>query len=331
MKPSEVSKALTALIPTKRPVYLWGPPGCGKSSVVKQAAESLQLQLVDLRATLLDPVDLRGLPSVQNGRAVWCQPEFLPRAGEGVLLLDELAQAPPLVQAAFLQLTLDRRLGEYVLPEGWTVIAASNRAEDRAGTHRLISPLLNRFIHLDMEVDVEDWQDWAVKANVGPELRAFIRFRPSLLFGFDPASNPRAFPTPRSWEFVNDVLNATPVDLLHQVVSGCVGEGAATEFGAFLKLYRQLPDIHGVLRTPGTSTVPTEPSVLYALLGALTEKLKTDPTVADAYVTYCTRMQDEFSMLALRDAINVKRDIVQKPAVQKWVADARKKGLFVAA
>ncbi|WP_202947367.1 MoxR family ATPase [Zavarzinella formosa] len=145
--------------------------------------------MVDVRATLLDPVDLRGLPSVVRGTAVWCPPAFLPRECRGLLFLDELAQAPPLVQAACLQLTLDRRLGEYELPEGWGVIAASNRSEDRAGTHRLISPLLNRFVHLDLEVSADDWQAWAVTANIAAKVRSFLRFRPGLLFQFKPETN----------------------------------------------------------------------------------------------------------------------------------------------
>src|SRR4029079_16077237 len=173
MKTSEVARALAALVPTGRPVYLWGPPGCGKSSVVRQAATALGLDLVDVRATLLDPVDLRGLPRVSKDTAVWCPPAFLPRSGTGLLFLDELAQAAPMVQAACLQLTLDRRIGEYELPSGWSVIAASNRAEDRAGTHRLITPLLNRFVHVDLDVSADDWQAWAVAAGVAPEVRAF--------------------------------------------------------------------------------------------------------------------------------------------------------------
>src|SRR5205807_8790447 len=125
--------ALGALVSTRRPVYLWGRPGVGKSSLVRQAAAVLGLGLVDVRATLLDPVDLRGLPRLVGDAAVWCPPAFLPKTGEGVLFLDELAQAPPLVQAACLQLVLDRRVGEYELPSGWAVVAASNRAEARAG------------------------------------------------------------------------------------------------------------------------------------------------------------------------------------------------------
>ena len=331
MRASDVSKALAALVPTRRPVYLWGPPGVGKSSLVRQAASQLGVGLVDVRATLLDPVDLRGLPRLDGDRAVWLPPAFLPRSGEGVLFLDELAQAAPLVQAACLQLTLDRRVGEYELPDGWSVIAASNRAEDRAGTHRLISPLLNRFVHLDLDVSPEDWQAWAVAAGVAPAVRSFLQYRPALLALFDPQANPRAFPTPRSWQFVSDVLARTGDDLLHPVVAGCVGDGPAAEFLGFLRLYRELPDLDQVLARPDQAPVPREPAVLYALVGALVEKCRQAAAPLPAFVTYALRLPDEFALLALRDALAVNPRLAALPAVQRWIAQARQKGLFLAA
>lgn len=331
MKPTDIARALTALIPSRRPVYVWGPPGCGKSSVVRQAATSLSLDLIDVRATLLDPVDLRGLPRLDTETAVWCPPAFLPKGGTGLLFLDELAQAAPLVQAACLQLVLDRRIGEYELPDGWSVVAASNRAEDRAGTHRLISPLLNRFVHLDLEVSAEDWQHWAVASKMAPEVRAFLQYRPGLLFQFDPAANPRAFPTPRSWQFVSDSLAAAPADLLHQVTAGCVGDGPAAEFLGFLKLYRELPDLDSVLARPDLSPVPREPAVLYALVGALVERCRQSTSPLPQFVTYALRMPDEFTLLALRDALAVQPKLAALPAVQQWIAKARQKGLFLAA
>jgi AAA domain (dynein-related subfamily) len=331
VRPTDVSKALAALIPTRRPMYLWGPPGVGKSSLVRQAASALGLSLVDVRATLLDPVDLRGLPRLTDGAAVWCPPAFLPRDGQGVLFLDELAQAPPLVQAACLQLTLDRRVGEYELPGGWSVIAASNRAEDRAGTHRLISPLLNRFVHIDLDVSADDWQAWAVSQQVAPEVRAFLQYRPALLSQFDPAANPRAFPTPRSWQFVSDVLPKAPTDLLHGVVAGCVGDGPAAEFLGFLRLYRELPDLDQVLARPDASPVPREPAVLYALVGALVERCRRAQAPLASFVTYALRLPDEFALLALRDALAVQPKLAGLPAVQQWIAMARQKGLFLAA
>jgi len=331
VRPTDVSKALAALVPTRRPVYVWGPPGCGKSAVVRQAAEALGRRLVDVRAALLDPVDLRGLPRVVRDAAVWCPPAFLPRRGEGVLFLDELAQAAPLVQAACLQLTLDRKVGEYELPDGWTVVAASNRAEDRAGTHRLITPLLNRFVHLDLDVSPDDWQGWAAAAGVGPEVRAFLRYRPGLLSRVDPAAGERAFPTPRAWQFVSDVLPGAPAELVHPVVAGCVGDGPAAEFVGFLRLYRELPDLDAVLARPDAAPVPREPAVLYALVGALVERCRSDQAPLAQVVQYALRLPEEFAVLALRDALAVNPRLVGLPAVQQWIARARSRGLFLGA
>jgi hypothetical protein len=332
VRPSEVSLALSRLLPTRRPVYLWGPPGVGKSSVVRQAARETGLGMVDLRAVLLDPVDLRGLPRIHRDSAIWCPPAFLPRGGQGVLFLDELAQAPPLVQAACLQLTLDRKLGEYVLPEEWSVVAASNRQEDRAGAHRLISPLLNRFVHLDLEVSHDDWQEWAAQAGIAPEVRSFLRYRPVLLFQFDPLAAARAFPTPRSWEFVSQVLPHAPSELMHAVIAGCVGEGPAAEFAGFLRLCRELPDLDTILASPGTAPVPKEPTVLYALVGALTECCRrSDQALLAAFVTYAGRLPDEFAMLAMRDALAINPKLIALPTAQAWLAKARQRGLFPAA
>jgi len=331
MRPTEVIRAINALVPTRRPVYLWGSPGVGKSSVVRKVADVLILQLVDVRATLLDPVDLRGLPRLSKDVAVWAPPAFLPRAGAGILFLDELAQAPPLVQAACLEICLDRKLGEYTLPDGWSVVAASNKAEDRAGNHRVISPLLNRFVHLDLDVSADDWQDWAVATQIAPEVRAFLRFRPGLLFQFDASANPRAFPTPRSWQFVSEVLAGTPPELLHRVVAGCVGDGPAAEFVGFLQLYRELPDIDAALTAPDTTPVPREPAVLYALVGALIERCRADAGRVTNFVRYATRLPDELALLALRDLLALKPKLASNPAVQAWIAKARTKGLFLAA
>jgi hypothetical protein len=274
-------------------------------------------------------VDLRGLPRIQGDSALWCPPAFLPKGGTGVLFLDELAQAPPLVQAACLQLTLDRRVGEYELPEGWSVVAASNRAEDRAGAHRLITPLLNRFVHLDLEVSHDDWQDWAVQAGVAPEVRSFLRYRPALLFQFDPAAGARAFATPRSWEFVSGVLPHAPAELLHSVVAGCVGEGPAAEFVAFARICRELPDPDQVLASPATTSVPREPAVLYALCGALVERCRqASPKVLAAFVQYVARMPDEFGVLAMRDALAVAPKLLALSDAQTWLTRARQRGLF---
>ena len=332
MSPSDIVEVLTAVIPTRQPMYLWGPPGCGKSSLVRQVATELGLEFRDLRATLLDPVDLRGLPRVEGGKTIWCEPAFLPTSGSGVLLLDELAQAPPLVQSAFFQLVLDRRLGEYVLPDGWSVLAASNRVEDRAGATRTNSGLNNRFLHIDLDVCPESWQAWAIANNIAPEVRAFIRFRPTLLHAFDPSTNPRAFASPRSWEFVSRILSVTPPNLLHKVVAGCVSAGPAAEFTGFLQLFHQLPDIDAVLKSPTTCPLPSkEPAVMFALISALLQKCKADKTLVGNFAKVGLRFPDEYGVMAIRDALALDRSLVNNPDIQRWISQSRAKGLFVAA
>jgi hypothetical protein len=288
------------------------------------------MELIDIRASQLDPVDLRGLPSVANGKTVWCTPDFFPKSGNGVLFLDELPQASSSMQSALFQLVLDRKIGEYILPEGWVVIAAGNRQEDRSGANRVAAALLNRFaVHMDMDVSVEDWSNWAVGAGIAPEVRAFINFRPTLLFQFDAASNPRAFATPRSWEKASKIFRVTPQRLLQRVLSGCVGEGPSAEFCAFLTMYQQLPDVDAVLANPTTHPLPKEPAVLFALIGALTEKCRNDKSLTPAYSKVGQRMPNEFGVLSLRDVLSIDRGLIINKDVQAWIAKSRSSGLFV--
>ena len=185
MRPSHVCEALHHLVRIRQPVFLWGPPGVGKSRLVADVARRQGRKLYDLRAVLLDPVDLRGLPRISDdGITSWCVPEFLPHpqdTEEGILFLDELNAAPPLVQAACYQLILDRRVGQYRLPDGWAVVAAGNRESDRAVTYRMPSALANRMVHLDVECHIDDWLDWARDNGIREDIQAFLRFRPRLL------------------------------------------------------------------------------------------------------------------------------------------------------
>ncbi len=179
MKASAVASALGLLVSTRQPVFVWGSPGVGKSDVVRQVAESKQVALQDVRALLLDPVDLRGLPFLSpDKQAKWATPDFLPREGEGILFLDELNSATAMVQASCYQLVLDRKLGEYTLPDGWAIVAAGNRESDRGVTTRMPTPLRNRFTHLQFEVDMQEWCEWLIAGTVGDgtatEFSAFL-------------------------------------------------------------------------------------------------------------------------------------------------------------
>jgi hypothetical protein len=320
VKPKQIKQSLEVSIKSQRPCFLWGSPGVGKSDCVRQVADNQKLELIDIRAVLLDPVDLRGIPSINGDNlAHWCIPAFLPRKGKGILFLDELNSAPPLVQAACYQLVLDRKLGEYELPEDWSVIAAGNLESDKAITHRMPSALANRFVHLKFEVDLEDWTEWALQNDIGTEVIAFIRFRPNLLHSFDPSKNEKSFPTPRVWEFVSDLMKSgIPAEIEYDLIAGAVGEGAAAEFVGFLRIYRELPDPDVILMDPDSAHVPDDPATLYAVCGALARRASENNF--ERVIKYANRLPAEFSVVLMKDAKNYNSEVVNTRAFIEWVS-----------
>jgi len=256
------------------PVMIWGAPGVGKSQIIMQVAEKHKVPLIDIRLSQMEPSDLRGIP-FRNGEMVeWAVPAMLPdgkRHGiEGILFLDEITSAPPSVSAAAYQLILDRKLGQYEVPEGWAIFAAGNRQGDRGVTYTMPAPLANRFSHFDFEINLDDWVAWAYQHNIDDRIIAFVRFRPELLFDFDPAHNPVAFPSPRSWEFAHRALQKfeNSPELRLGGFQACVGPAAGIELNAFITNLDQLPDIDAIIRGEDVKA-PTEIDLQYAVAASL--------------------------------------------------------------
>ena len=303
MKPTRVAQVIQHLLETRWPAFIWGPPGVGKSSIVRTVAAGRKLTLLDIRASLLDPTDLRGIPAVENGTARWCPPSFLPSDpdSEGILFFDELNAAPPLVQASLYQLTLDRRVGEYVLPDKWRIVAAGNRAEDASITFRMPAALANRFVHLDFEVDFDDWRWWAVDRGIHPLVLGFLSTRQELLF--DMSQTDRGFPTPRSWEMVSDVVNSVgDIKGAHDIVLGIVGEAAAIEFIAYCDNALSEETIRQILKNPEKAKLPVKLSDQYALISYVTAA-SGDRAVLDAAAVLILRLKPELGVLLLRNLL----------------------------
>ena len=309
IKPSELKGKLETLISLQKPTFIWGASGIGKSEIIAKVAEKLDYNLVDVRVSLLDPVDLRGVPSVENGVTKWNPPVFLPRENDkqSILFLDELPHGSPSVQNALFQLIRDRQIGEYKLPDSTIILAAGNRVSDRVGANKINGALANRFVHLSLEADVNDWVSWGQsEGNIDPNVIAFIRYRPELLFDFNKDSV--AWASPRSWEAVSDIVKADSNGMVvnaqdQSLIGGTVGESVAVEFCAFMGMVNSLPDVSEIIKNPETYEVSEDPSVLYALTGALGSRA--DASNFDAIITYMTReeMSNEFAVLCVKDAI----------------------------
>jgi len=256
------------------PVMLWGPPGVGKSQMVAQVAAKHATAVIDIRLSQMEPSDLRGIPFRLDNIVEWAVPALLPDAkrhgATGILFLDEITSAAPTVSAAAYQLILDRRLGEYRVPDGWAIFAAGNRQGDRGVTYSMPAPLANRFSHFTVEAHLDDWVAWAYANKLDERLIAFLRFRPDLLFDFDPAHNPVAFPSPRSWEFAHRALQkfGDNPHLLLPALQACVGPAAGIELKAFVDNLDNLPDIDAILRGEEVP-VPKEIDLQYAVAAAL--------------------------------------------------------------
>ncbi len=292
LTPAELQRTLSALVARnlKISAMIWGPPGVGKSSVVAQVAREHGLGFTDVRLSQLAPTDLRGLPVAENGVSRWFPPEFLPRDGRGVLFLDEINMAPPTMQGMAQQLILDRRVGSYVLPDGWFVWAAGNRKEDRASVFDMPAPLANRFLHFAVRPDWNAWRDYALRQNLAEQVLAFLTFRPELLHRLDDLSP--AWPSPRSWEMAS-ALHAGGLD-----VAPAVGEAVAAEFGAFVKLYTHLPDLSLVLAGRGDDlTLPAEPSVRYAAVVGLAARAEGAAEAQQAFLWLSRRGGAEWLQL----------------------------------
>lgn len=322
MKPSELKTFLAAAIVNRLPILITGAPGIGKSDIVAQAAIDSGAELILSHPAVADPTDAKGLPWVIDGHATFLPFGELRRALEAtsrtVWFLDDLGQASPAVQASFMQLLLARRVNGHTLSDHVTFVAATNRRTDRAGVSGILEPVKSRFGSIvELTTDVDDWCRWAIDHDVPPELIAFIRFQPDHLCRFTANADLVNSPVPRTWAHVARILAlGLPPGIQHTAIAGAIGDGAATEFTAFLRLYAELPSVDQILIDPDAVKMPTSPATLYALSGALAHRA-TQQNFARIARFVDRMLQDgrgEFGVLLIRDAMQRDKAITQTQA-----------------
>ena len=287
----------------KLPLFIWGTTGIGKSETIKQVTKELGIDLIDVRISQLDPSDLRGLPKYVDGGETtkWLPPDWLPKSGKGILLLDELNLAAPSIQASGYQLILDRRIGGYVLPEGWVVVGAGNRIEDRANVFTMAGPLRDRLLQVTLrKPSVEEWSEWALENGVNKDIVAFLSWKPSYLHTFEKDKDASVFSTPRSWVFASILINNAEKGIDEkQLVSSAIGQGIAIEFTAFRKLNQKV-DLNKLLKNPESVKAITEIDMKYILVSALSSKYETSRKELQNIMAVSNFMDAEFGILLAR-------------------------------
>jgi hypothetical protein len=328
MRASDISIVAGELIAQRLPLFIWGSPGIGKSSIIKEIAKESRLEFIDLRLSLLDPTDLKGIPffDTSTKEGLWAKPSFLPKEDDkskGILFLDEINTAPPAVQASAYQLILDRRVGEYILPDGWSIVAAGNRESDRGVVYKMPPPLANRFVHFEMEVDFSDWKRWAYRVGIESSIIAFLEYDKSRLFTFDPKEMQKSFSTPRSWEFVDTIVRGSiPSDLILETISGAVGRDSAVGYISFKNIIDKLPNLHSIL--DGTITELEsydDHKVMIALSIGLVNLLRdtTDMEQIDRVLAFSLNIPSEYAIMLVRDMQHNSIDIENSLNWDRWV------------
>lgn len=320
---TQLYEELDLLYEVNTPVFIHGAPGIGKSFIVNEVAQKKNILVSDVRLSQLDAVDLRGVPSIVDGKTVWMPPVFLPedKESEGILFLDELNSAPPSVQAAIYQLVLDRKIGEYEMPKKWRIFCAGNRINDKGVVFRLPAPLANRMVHLLLEAKMEDFKKWGLENSVSPTVLGFLGFRPDLLSQEVPKNsetNP-AFATPRSWTMLSKILKDTKdIEKREHTIYGTVGFGAGIEFSSFVKIYNELPDIDGILKGE-IDFVPDSPATLFACVSALVAKYDGSGEVGNNIINYSYKLPVEFGVMLVKDCVTKDESLCEASAFDNWM------------
>lgn len=331
--------------------FLWGPPGVGKSDGVRELAAELEketgksVKVTDIRLLLFSPVDLRGVPVADAQRQFtdWLKPRIFDLDPSedviNVLFLDELSAAPQSIQAAAYQITLNRTIGEHALPENTLIIAAGNRTTDRAVAFRMPSALANRLMHFEIGIDYASWCAWAVKNGVNAQVLGYLSYDSSRLCQEESGLDEVAFPTPRSWMFVSDILNSMDasedVTPYVNLIAGCIGMGAAVEFTQWCRVYRQLPRPEEILKGM-VSEYPKKTDVLYALISALTahisdrekmEETGLTQTELDNVCSYVNQFPADFATCFYRNITvldNLRLKLMKSEQFRDWTRKNRK-------
>ncbi len=324
MRAKQMKEAVKFAIKHKYPLLLKGAPGIGKTDIVTQSCRETNTDLIISHPVVSDPTDYKGLPfPTKDGTEATFLPfgdllKLIEADKPTVFFLDDLGQSSSSVQSSLMHLLLARRINGHKVSDHVIFLAATNRRQDKAAVQGILEPVKSRFASiLELDVNVDDWVDWAIDNHLPTELIAFIRFRPNLLHDFKPTGDIINTPNPRTVAAVGRMMQAgISGDLEYEMFSGAAGEGFAAEFAGFLKVYQDLPDIEKLIADPDKTAVPGEPSMLFAICGALSAKA--DKKNYASIIRYTDRLPAEFQVLLIKDSIKRNKALANTPEFSQW-------------
>ncbi len=327
VKISQAIPMITDFIKAKLVPMVMGSPGCGKSMIVQQIAKEYGLKVIDKRLSQCDPTDLAGFPKIAGNKASYTPLEEFPIEGDEIpkgyngwlLFLDEFNSAPLSVQAASYKIVLDKMVGQHKLHKNVAIVCAGNLETDNAIVQPMSTAMQSRLVHLELVVDAQEWVDWASSAGIDHRITDFINFKPSSIYTFQPDHTDKTYACPRTWEFTNRILKTVDISAPHilQCLSGTISEGVAREFVAFCRIYYTLPKIDSILAAPGATEVPHEPSVLFALVGSLSDRVNEESLTP--IMKYISRFPIEFQVVFVRSAIRRNKALLSHKELQNWI------------
>ena len=328
VKISQAISMISGFIKVKLVPMIEGSPGTGKSDIVHQIAKHYNLKVIDLRLSQCDPTDCLGFPRIKGDRAGYAPMETFPIEGDTIpegyegwlLFLDEFNSAKESVQAAAYKLVLDRMVGNYNLHPRLVIVCAGNKETDNAIVQPMSTALQSRLVHLELIVDHKEWVNWAAEHGIDHRITSYINFKPGNLYSFMPDHTDKTYAAPRTWEFANRVLKVVDLDHpdLLPMLAGTVSEGVAREFVEFCRIYKDLPKISSILASPTLVPVPDEPSICFAIVGAIAHNI--NKSNIEKLMLYINRLPLEFQVTCLKESIRRNPEIKGHPTIIKWAA-----------
>jgi hypothetical protein len=325
VKISQAVALITAYIKAKLVPMVVGSPGIGKSDIVHQIAKEYGLKVIDLRLAQCDPTDLMGFPSIKDKKAGYVPMETFPIESDPIpagyngwlLFLDEFNSASVAVQAAAYKIVLDRMVGQHKIHPNVAIVCAGNLESDNAIVQPLSTALQSRLAHLELQLDAKEWTEWAFNRGIDHRITDYIQFKPDALYTFQPDHTDKTYACPRTWEFLNRLMPLSESENFLAMASGVVSEGIAREFLGFLRIYRTLPKVSDIVKSPKTIDVPAEPSILFAISGSIASNTTNENF--KPLLEYVERLPKEFQVVTVRETVRRNKEILNHPALAPWL------------